>query len=131
MNLGLVSTRWDDEVMQILRAEFYGKYTEEEFLEMMRKDMENDSQSLINSSEIQRATDVFFVREEEIVVAILMLKYYKWALLGPQLFFEVLSDSQITTAIALKPFNQLVVSDGLHAGELAYFWVNPTREVRV
>ena len=127
MELQLTSTRWDDGAMQILQQEFYGKYSVDESMEMISRDMANESSALFASDSIQKATDVFFQREEGVVVAILALKYYRWALLGPQLFFEVVLSEGETIAFSLKPMNQLVGStEAVFAGELAYFWVSPS-----
>jgi len=125
VELQIVPTRWDDVVMTMLWQVFFQRYSYDEFSEKMRVDLEFDANSLVASSEIQRATDIFYIRTENSVVAFLVLKFYKWTLLGPQLFFEVVDSDDEVTAFRLKRFNELVTSGGTNAGELAYFWVDP------
>jgi predicted N-acetyltransferase YhbS len=120
--------RWDDEVLEILRKEFYGRFTEDEYYQTMELDLKFSSQD-IRSGNSAKATDMFVVRDAQTVIGVLVLKYFAWDIISPQLYFEAVEKTGKLVGLSLKPLKTLipeVIDNTQLVGELAYFWVDPS-----
>jgi GNAT superfamily N-acetyltransferase len=130
MSANIVPALWDEEALEMLRLEFYGRFTKEEFYAFMKRDLAHSGSNLLNSHG-GRASDLFLMRDYGQLIGVLFNKYYLWSLIGPQLQFRPHYTEGVISGISLSPLNMIVVNDlnldRLAIGELAYFLVNPSQ----
>lgn len=116
----------DEVVLGILRKEFYGRFTEAEYQEAMQSDLRFSSTD-IRAGNSTKATDMFVVRDNQSIVGILVLKYFAWELIAPQLYFECVTEAGKSIGIRLRPLKTLIsftTHETKFVGELSYFWVD-------
>lgn len=129
MDIAISASRWDREALELLRLEFYGRYSIEDFYSVMHRELANSSETLTLSKE-GRASNMFLMTESGNLIGVLFNKYYLWTKIGPQLHFRPHYHEGKVTGISLCPFYQLAGNqeelNRRTVGELAYFLVSKT-----
>lgn len=121
-----------DAAFEALRKEFYPKEEAEYFIDRNRKFSVPLIDFLEKPYSYDFGGDVYGILDDVGVVGASQIKYYRWDLIKPQLYFnpEFNADGSIRS-LSLSPLADLVkVKEGETsipeiAAELAYYWVRP------
>ncbi|MFA6073910.1 MAG: GNAT family N-acetyltransferase [Candidatus Woesearchaeota archaeon] len=122
--------------LEVIRKEFYPDEISEAFVARNQKFTLYDSNSFLNNTEDKSfGGDMFTITDETGIVGVSQIKYYKYDLIRPQLYFfpKFEEDGKTIASIYLSQLGKEIGKPNAEVkieivAELAYYWVKP--EVR-
>lgn len=118
---------FDAEAVEALRAEFFARIDPADHVANMQSLLTVPGRQMYSRGNPVKGGDLYTIRNSDVLVGVLLNKYYAWDKIRPQLNFRPRIDRGLVDSFSLASFESMLPS-GNHrrvVGELAYFWVNP------
>ncbi|NMB91877.1 hypothetical protein GYA37_03470 [candidate division WWE3 bacterium] len=116
---------FDVEAVEALSLEFFPEQQRDDFLRNVRNLLCVSGSELCKDKLLGRGADLYTIRDNNVLVGVLLNKFYVWDIIEPQLFFHLHCED--CSFISLASFGSFFPSCNQRniVGELAYYMVKP------
>lgn len=119
---------FDAKASEALRAEFFARVSPQEYSESLQALLAVPGRQMYGSSRPKKGGDLYTIYDCNVLVGVLLNKFYAWETIKPQLNFRPRYENGQVYWMSLAHFESMLPSRNGRkvVGELAYFWVNPS-----
>jgi len=116
---------FDVEAVDALRLEFFPKQQRSSFFKDTQELLAVSGTSMCKNTGLTKGGDLYTVRNNDILIGVLLNKFYAWNTIKSQLFFYLHHDCVGTSFVSLARFENFFTENNNRklVGELAYYLV--------
>ncbi len=115
-------------ILHDIQAGVFSHLSHSEFIERYSNLLNIDGNSVLANPEANlRGAEAFIMQSDSSVLGILIIHYYDWRILAPQLVFAIDRTDNVVTALKLMKFEQLfkLTTPPRISAEIAAIWIRP------